>query len=151
MLELQHTADRTKSKTTVAIVGGGLLGMTLALRLARGGRSVTLIEAAPELGGLAAPWEIGEVTWDRYYHVMLESDTALRGLLEELGLDRDIHWTTTRTAFATNCYRGARGERRAREALLHLLRLELRAARLDALPLDASALRRLRFARFVLR
>ena len=102
MLELQHTADRTKSKTTVAIVGGGLLGMTLALRLARGGRSVTLIEAAPELGGLAAPWEIGEVTWDRYYHVMLESDTALRGLLEELGLDRDIHWTTTRTAFFTD-------------------------------------------------
>ncbi len=102
MLELEDTADRMRPKTTIAIVGGGLLGMTLALRLARAGRAVTLIEAAPELGGLAAPWEIGEVTWDRYYHVMLESDTALRGLLEDLDLDCDVRWTTTRTAFFTD-------------------------------------------------
>lgn len=36
------------------IVGGGLLGLTLAHRLAQAGEKVTVFEAAPELGGLAS-------------------------------------------------------------------------------------------------
>lgn len=35
------------------VIGGGMLGMTLAYRLAQQGKRVTLIEGAPELGGLA--------------------------------------------------------------------------------------------------
>lgn len=79
------------------IVGGGMLGMTLALRLAEQGKRVTLIEAAPQVGGLASAWQLGDVTWDRHYHVTLLSDTALRKLLDELGLDEEIEWTETRT------------------------------------------------------
>ncbi|MBD5656462.1 MAG: FAD-dependent oxidoreductase, partial [Candidatus Eremiobacteraeota bacterium] len=44
-----------------AIVGAGLLGMTLALRLAERGDAVTLFEAEREFGGLAAPWALGDV------------------------------------------------------------------------------------------
>lgn len=83
------------------VVGGGLLGLTLAHRLAGDGRSVTLLEAAPELGGLASAWELGDVTWDRYYHVIMLSDRYLRGLLQELDLDAGIDWKTTRTGFFT--------------------------------------------------
>ncbi len=79
------------------IVGGGMLGMTLALRLAEQGKRVTLIEAAPQVGGLASAWQLGDVTWDRHYHVTLLSDAALRKLLDELGLDAEIEWTETRT------------------------------------------------------
>lgn len=79
------------------IVGGGMLGMTLALRLAQQGKRVTLIEASPQLGGLASAWQVGDVTWDRHYHVTLMSDAALRGLLDELGLDAQIEWAETRT------------------------------------------------------
>ena len=39
-----------------AIVGGGLLGLTLALRLRAAGDDVTVYEAAPEIGGLAS-WQ----------------------------------------------------------------------------------------------
>lgn len=85
-----------------AVVGGGLLGMVLALRLARAGRRVTVFEAADRLGGLAAAWRVGDVVWDRHYHVILQSDTHLTGLLAELGLDRDVRWTTTRTGFYTD-------------------------------------------------
>lgn len=81
------------------IVGGGLLGMTLALRFAKAGERVTIFEDAPALGGLAAPWQLGDVTWDRHYHVTLLSDLALRGLLEELDLDERIRWAVTRTGF----------------------------------------------------
>ena len=87
----------------VSVVGGGLLGLTAALRLAEAGMHVTVFEAAPELGGLAAAWSIetpdGPVSWDRYYHVTLASDAALRGLLGDLGLDDSIVWTTTRTGY----------------------------------------------------
>ncbi|MEO1498717.1 MAG: FAD-dependent oxidoreductase, partial [Planctomycetota bacterium] len=75
-----------------AVVGGGMLGMTLAHELTKRGVRVTLLEAAPELGGLAAAWtledaETGqEVTWDKHYHVTLLSDTRLRTLLAEIGL-----------------------------------------------------------------
>lgn len=79
------------------IVGGGMLGMTLALRLAQQGRDVTLIEAAPQWGGLASAWRVGDVVWDRHYHVTLLSDAHLRKLLAELDLDREIEWAETRT------------------------------------------------------
>ena len=42
----------------VGIVGGGILGMTLALRLQSLGYRVTIIEAAPELGGLVGSHSI---------------------------------------------------------------------------------------------
>lgn len=83
----------------VGIVGGGMLGMTLAWRLAQNGHDAVIFESAARCGGLAAPWRLGEVTWDRHYHVTLQSDTALRALLDELALTPDLQWGTTQTGF----------------------------------------------------
>ena len=84
------------------VVGGGILGATLALRLAQRGHRVTLFEAADHLGGLADAWQLGDVVWDRHYHVTLLSDSHLRGLLAELGLEAEIRWTETKTGFYTD-------------------------------------------------
>lgn len=83
----------------IAVVGGGMLGMTAAWRAAIAGHRVTIYEGAPHCGGLAAPWSIGDVVWDRHYHVTLASDLALRGLLRELALEDEIAWVTTQTGF----------------------------------------------------
>jgi protoporphyrinogen oxidase len=83
----------------LAVVGGGLLGMTLALRMRQRGHRVSLIESAPELGGLAAPWTVGDVRWDRHYHVTLLSDSWTRELLAELGLGAELRWSTPGTGF----------------------------------------------------
>jgi protoporphyrinogen oxidase len=85
----------------VGIVGGGMLGMTLALRLRERGCDVTLIEAGPTAGGLVQAQTIGGYTWDRFYHVTLLSDQHLHGLLRELGLGPLLRWGTTRTGFYT--------------------------------------------------
>lgn len=85
--------------SSVGVVGGGVLGMTVALRLAQHGHEVTLLESAPAVGGLASPEATGGVTWDRFYHVMLLSDSHLVGLLDELGLAQRAHWRETRTGF----------------------------------------------------
>lgn len=86
----------------VGIVGAGMLGMTLALRLRARGHRVTLLEGAPAAGGLASPWRHGDIRWDRYYHVILLSDSNLRGLLEEIGLGDRLRWGITRTGFYTD-------------------------------------------------
>ena len=86
------------------IVGGGMLGLTLAHRFAQHGDDVTVFEAAPFLGGLASAWSLGDVVWDRHYHVSLLSDANLRSLLSELGLEQDMDWVETRTG----CYTGGK-------------------------------------------
>ena len=85
-----------------AIVGGGMLGLALAMRLAKAGQSVVLYEAAPVLGGLASAWQLGDVVWDRHYHVTLLSDTTLRRVLDEIGLEQEIRWVETKTGFYTD-------------------------------------------------
>jgi protoporphyrinogen oxidase len=84
-----------------AILGGGLLGMTVALRLAQQGQRVTLYESSKELGGLASAWQLGDITWDRHYHVTLLSDSNNRSLLRELGLEQELNWVETKTGFYT--------------------------------------------------
>ena len=95
----------SKQKTTPqswAIIGGGFLGITLALRLRQAGHQVTLIEAADDFGGLAAAWQIGDITWDKHYPVTLMSDLRARALLEECGIEKDMQWVETRTGFYTD-------------------------------------------------
>ena len=89
---------------TWAVVGGGMLGATLALRLAEAGERVTLFESAPELGGLASAWKLDDVLWDRHYHVTLLSDGRLRNLLSELAIESDVRWVVARTG----CYADGR-------------------------------------------
>lgn len=83
------------------IVGGGMLGLALAHKLAKPGRSITVLEASDRLGGLADAWKVGPVTWDRHYHVSLLSDSNLRSLLKDIGIEDELRWTTTKTDFYT--------------------------------------------------
>lgn len=84
------------------IIGGGMMGMTLAHRLAQQGHKVTLFEAAPDLGGLASSWKIHNFVWDKFYHVILLSDNYTRGILKEIDLDDKIDWVETKTGFYTD-------------------------------------------------
>ncbi|MCL6545537.1 MAG: FAD-dependent oxidoreductase [Bryobacteraceae bacterium] len=82
-----------------AVLGGGVLGMRLAGKLAETGDHVELFESAPALGGLAGVWTIGDFTWDKHYHVMLRSDRHLLALLDELDLKQETRWSRTRAGF----------------------------------------------------
>lgn len=48
----------------VVVVGGGLGGLAVALRLAKQGEQVTLVERAPTLGGALRPVEADGWSWD---------------------------------------------------------------------------------------
>lgn len=92
----------SSNKPKFAIAGGGMLGLTLAMRMAKQGHDVTLIEAGSSLGGLAGVWQLGDLIWDKHYHVTLLSDTRLRNLVDELGLTEQLKWVETKTGFYTN-------------------------------------------------
>ena len=83
----------------IAIIGSGFLGLTLALRLSEAGNRVTVYESAPEIGGLAGAWRIGDVVWDKHYHVTLLSDSFTRKIVEEIGLADEFEWVETKTGF----------------------------------------------------
>ena len=83
-----------------AVVGAGALGLTLALRLARQGHRVTVYESGDVLGGLAAPWQVGDVTWDRHYHVTLLSDARAQAMYRAAGIAEDeLRWVETKTGY----------------------------------------------------
>lgn len=84
----------------VAVLGGGMMGLAAARALVRSGCRVTLYEAAGAAGGVSAACDLGGFTIDRFYHTILPSDTALLGLLAELGLGGEVAWRVTRTGFA---------------------------------------------------
>jgi protoporphyrinogen oxidase len=88
--------------SNVAIIGSGFLGLTLALRLSEAGNRVTVFESAAEIGGLASAWQIGDVTWDKHYHVTLLSDSFTRKIISELGLENEFNWVETKTGFYTD-------------------------------------------------
>jgi len=84
---------------TWGIIGAGMLGMTLALRLSQKGYKVTIYESAEKVGGLTSSWEMDGVVWDKFYHVILMSDLNTRKILKEIGLEKDLNWVETKTGF----------------------------------------------------
>ncbi|MFJ1925019.1 MULTISPECIES: hydroxysqualene dehydroxylase HpnE [unclassified Streptomyces] len=77
------TDDRLRSSRAV-VIGGGLAGITSALRLADAGLDVTLLEGRPRLGGLAFSFRRGELTVDNGQHVYLRCCTAYRWFLDRV-------------------------------------------------------------------
>ncbi len=75
------------------------MGMAIAARVAAAGHRTVLYERAPQPGGLATWHDFGAFTWDRYYHVILPSDSELIAFIGELGLGGELRWTPTRTGY----------------------------------------------------
>jgi squalene-associated FAD-dependent desaturase len=74
------------SRRRVAVVGGGLAGITAALGLADAGCDVTVLEAKPRLGGLTTSFRRDGLSVDNGQHVFMRCCTSYRRLLERLGV-----------------------------------------------------------------
>ena len=70
----------------VAVVGGGLAGITAALGCADAGIRVTLHESRPRLGGLTHSFQRDGVWIDNGQHVFMRCCTSYRALLDRLGV-----------------------------------------------------------------
>lgn len=81
-------------RQTVAIIGGGLAGLSAGSALADAGYRVELFERRPYLGGRASSYELpgtGEVV-DNCQHVLLGCCTNLIDFYRRLGVENQIRW-----------------------------------------------------------
>ena len=83
---------------TIAILGGGAMGLTLAYRLAQAGQAVEVIERSAEPGGLAAGFRIGGASLEKFYHHLFGTDRAVAALIAELGLGDRLLWLHPETS-----------------------------------------------------
>jgi squalene-associated FAD-dependent desaturase len=87
-------ANTTPQSRSVAIIGGGLAGLSAGSALAEAGYHVELFERRPYLGGRASSYELpgtGEVV-DNCQHVLLGCCTNLIDFYRRLGVERQIRW-----------------------------------------------------------
>ncbi len=78
----------------IAIIGGGLTGLTCAIRLAEQGYQVHLFEAAPNLGGRTKSFYSPVVDhWvDHGPHLLIGAYQATQKLLHDVGASSNVTW-----------------------------------------------------------
>ena len=86
----------------VVVIGAGLSGLAASYDLARAGHRVTVLEAAPDFGGLASSFRVEGVPVERFYHFICRMDRHLLDLIDELELSPKLRWNDARTAFYFN-------------------------------------------------
>ena len=74
-----------QNRADVVVIGGGLAGVSAAIELAEAGRSVTMLEARPWLGGATCSFGRRGLTIDNGQHAFLRCHSAYRELLATLG------------------------------------------------------------------
>jgi len=83
----------------IAVIGGGVSGLSTAYFLLKQGHDVTVLERDKTLGGLAASFDFGGSLIEKYYHFICLGDTDLTDLCGELGLGDEISWRSTKMSF----------------------------------------------------
>jgi len=78
----------------VAVIGGGLAGLTCAIRLAEQGKEVVIFEAAPQPGGRTRSHFDAKVNqWvDNGPHLMIGAYEATQKLLADCGASDNVTW-----------------------------------------------------------
>jgi protoporphyrinogen oxidase len=87
----------------IAVLGAGPMGLAVAYQLVKDGRKPVIFEADDRVGGMAACFDFGGLSIERYYHFHAISDHAFFQVLKELGIEQQMKWVETKMGYY---YRG---------------------------------------------
>ena len=83
----------------IAVLGAGPMGLAVAYQLVRDGHHPIIFEADSKVGGMAAHFDFGGLSIERYYHFHCTSDKGFLQVLDELGLSNKMHWVETKMGY----------------------------------------------------
>lgn len=88
----------------IAIIGGGITGLSAAHTLAKAGHTITLFEKEPFLGGLAQGFKESSWEWhiEAAYHHLFTNDKSILSLITDLGIQDKLIITRPITATLWN-------------------------------------------------
>ncbi len=88
----------------IGIIGAGIAGLTAAYDLTNLGHEVTVYEARPYPGGLAAGFKDERWAWplERFYHHIFASDREIIELVKELGIEERLFFPRPTTSMYVN-------------------------------------------------
>lgn len=86
----------------VAVVGGGISGLSAAYFALQKGFCVNLYESTDRLGGLAASFDFNGLTIEKLYHFICGGDYKLIEFSRRLGIGEKIKFQPTKTALYYN-------------------------------------------------
>ena len=88
-------------KKTVAIIGGGLSGLSCAKYLSDAGHAATVYEARDVLGGKVSAWQDKDGDWiETGLHIFFGAYPNMMNLLKELEIRDRLQWAPHRMSFA---------------------------------------------------
>jgi protoporphyrinogen/coproporphyrinogen III oxidase len=90
--------ENRSDRRSVAVVGGGVAGLSAAFLLKNAGFEVTVLEGSPRLGGKLAVSEVGGVAVDSGAEALLARRPEGTGLIGELGLSGQLEVPGTTSA-----------------------------------------------------
>ena len=85
----------------IVVLGAGVMGLAAAYRALTLGHEVTVLEAAPEAGGMAAHFDLAGLSIERYYHFICKTDQPTFDLMAELGIADRLRWRATSMGYFT--------------------------------------------------
>ncbi|QYR52732.1 NAD(P)/FAD-dependent oxidoreductase [Lysobacter soyae] len=89
--------DIEQSSFHTAVVGGGFAGLAVAYELAKAGKSVVVVEADSQVGGLAGGFNVEQQTLEKFYHHWFNNDLDIMRIISELGEEDKVVLRPTRT------------------------------------------------------
>ncbi len=107
----------------LGVIGGGVLGLTLALRRAQAGDEVVIFEKAAEAGGLASSFPVTDKGQngphlEKFYHHIFGTDKDIIRLIDEMGLTSEMVWKTPNSSILHG------GKLHRLDGVLNILRLK---------------------------
>ncbi len=79
----------------VIVIGAGPMGLAAAYYAARAGHQVEVVEASDRPGGMAAHFDFGGLSLERFYHFCCRGDFDTLELMAELDMTARMRWVET--------------------------------------------------------
>ena len=86
----------------IGIIGAGAAGLATAFDLSSNGHKVVVYESAPFIGGQASTIPVGGGPLERGYHHLFTNDSAIIGLMADLGIGDRLKWYPSRVGTYTS-------------------------------------------------